>query len=90
MFDTDCALWLIFKGMKTIAVSEKAYTRLASWKAGRGDTFSAVIERLIPPKGTLPAALEAAASLPELPAREFKSLEKAVNATRRKLRPTWK
>jgi len=72
--------------MKTIAVSEKAYTRLASWKAGRDDTFSAVIERLIPPKGTLAAALEAAASLPELPAREFESLEKAVNATRRKLR----
>ena len=46
--------------MKTIAVSEKAYTRLASWKTGRDDTFSAVIERLIPPKGTLDAALEAA------------------------------
>ena len=76
--------------MKTIAVSEKAYTRLASWKTGRDDTFSAVIERLIRPKGTLAAALEAAAALPELPAREFESLEKAVNATRRKLRPAWK
>jgi predicted CopG family antitoxin len=76
--------------MKTIAVSEKAYTRLASWKNGRGDTFSAVIERLIPPKGTLEAALEAAASLPKLPPREFESLEKAVNATRRKLRTSWK
>jgi predicted CopG family antitoxin len=76
--------------MKTIALSEKAYTRLASWKKGREDTFSAVIERLVPPKGTLSAALEAAASLPDLPAREFESLEKAVNATRRKLRPAWK
>lgn len=76
--------------MKTIAVSEKAYTRLASWKTGREDTFSAVIERLIPPKGTLAAALEAAGSLPNLPPREFDSLEKTVNATRKKLRSSWK
>lgn len=76
--------------MKTIALSEKAYTRLASWKNGRADTFSAVIERLIPPKGTLAAALEAAESLPDLPTREFDSLEKAVNATRQKLGSPWK
>ena len=76
--------------MKTIAVSEKAYARLASWKGGRGDTFSAVIERLVPPKGTLEAALEGAESLPNLPARELSSLEKAVNATRRKLPSSWK
>jgi predicted CopG family antitoxin len=76
--------------MKTIAVSEKAYMRLASWKDGRNDTFSAVIERLIPPKGTLAAALEAAESLPDMPAPEFDSLEDALNATRQKLRPPWK
>ena len=76
--------------LKTIAVSEKAYTRLASWKNGRGDTFSAVIERLIPPKGTLAAALEAAESLPDLSSREFESLEAAVNGTRRKLSSSWR
>jgi predicted CopG family antitoxin len=76
--------------MKTIAVSEKAYTRLASWKTGRDDTFSAVIERLIPPKGTLDAALEAAESLPVLPSKEFDSLENTVNATRKRLRASWK
>jgi predicted CopG family antitoxin len=76
--------------MKTIAVSEKAYTRLVSWKNGERDTFSAVIERLIPPKGTLAAALEAAETLPSMPAAEFKSLEKAVNATRQRLRRSWK
>ena len=76
--------------MKTISLSESAYTRLASWKSGRGDTFSAVIERLIPPKGTLNAALEAAGSLPALPSEEFESLEKAVNATRKKLHDSWK
>ena len=69
--------------MKTIAVSEEAYARLASWKTGREDTFSAVIERLIPRKGTFGSALKAAGSLPDLPARDFASLEKAVNATRK-------
>ena len=76
--------------MKTIAVSEKAYMRLASWKTDRSETFSAVIERLISPKDTLGAALAAAKSLPELPSRELESLESAVNATRQKIRPSWK
>jgi predicted CopG family antitoxin len=76
--------------MKTIAVSEKAYARLAAWKSGQQDTFSAVIERVVPPKGTIGAALDAAKSLPELPGREFASLEKAVSATRKKLPASWK
>ena len=87
--DTGCVLRSVFY-MKTIAVSEKAYTRLASWKNGRADTFSAVIERLIPPKGTLAAALEAAEALPDLPPRGFEAVERAINATRQKLRPSWK
>jgi predicted CopG family antitoxin len=76
--------------MKTIAVSEKAYSRLASWKTGKDDTFSAVIERVVPPKGTLSAALEAAQALPDLSPREFDSLEETVNATRQKLHRSWK
>ena len=71
--------------MKTIAVSENAYNLLATWKNGRSDTFSAVIERLIPQKGTLSAAFEAAQALPELSATEFESLETAVNATRKEI-----
>jgi len=76
--------------MKTIALSESAYERLATWKTGRADTFSAVIERLVPPKGTLEAVLEAAKSLPDLPPSEFESLEKAVDATRKPLPASWK
>lgn len=76
--------------MKTIAVSETAYTRLASWKTGKEDTFSDVIERLIPPKGSLAGALAAAKTLPELSEGEFAALEDAVNATRIKLPTTWK
>ena len=76
--------------MKTIAVSERAYARLAAWKTGKQDTFSSVIERLIPPKGTMSAALEAAEALPDLPAKEFDALEEAVNASRQRLRRSWK
>ena len=89
MFDTGCVLCSTLS-MKTIAVSEIAYTRLASWKTGKEDTFSAVIERLIPPKGTLAGALAAAETLPDLSAGEFASLEDAVNATRQKLPSSWK
>jgi predicted CopG family antitoxin len=86
--DVLCVLCSVLH-VKTIAVSEKAYARLASWKEG-GDTFSSVIERLVPPKGTLPAALLAAQSLPELAPQEFQAFEEAVNATRQKLSGPWK
>ena len=61
--------------MKTISLTESAYQRLASWKEGR--TFSEVIEGMIPPKGTIQAAFEAAVKLPELSGEDFDDLEKA-------------
>ena len=73
--------------MKTISLTESAYQRLASWKEGR--TFSQVIERMIPPKGTIEAAFEAGGNLPELSARDFDELENAVNAARQPLPTAW-
>jgi predicted CopG family antitoxin len=73
--------------MKTISLTESAYQRLASWKEGR--TFSQVIERMIPPKGTIEAAFEAVGNLPELSAADFEELEKAVHAGRQKLPAAW-
>jgi predicted CopG family antitoxin len=73
--------------MKTISLSEVAYQRLVAWKSG--DTFSEVIEKMIPPKGTLQAAMKAAHSLPGLSEEDFKSLEEAVNVTRKPLPPAW-
>jgi len=72
--------------MKTIALSDSAYERLASWKTGHGDTFSTVVERLVPAKGTVGAALGAARALPRLPDGEWRSLEAAVGATRTRIR----
>jgi predicted CopG family antitoxin len=41
--------------MKTITLDEDAYERLKSWKRLRGDSFSAVVKRVVPRAGTLSA-----------------------------------
>lgn len=73
--------------MKTISLTETAYHRLASWK--NAETFSEVIERMIPPKGTIEAALDAAGNLPDLSSEDFDELEQTVNATRKTIKPAW-
>ena len=73
--------------MKTISLTETAYQRLASWKDGR--TFSEVIERMIPPKGTIEAAFEAVGNLPDLSADDFDDLENALNSSRRPIPAAW-
>lgn len=73
--------------MKTISLSESAYSRLLSWKDGA--TFSEVIERMVPPKGTLQAALKAAKALPALPEKGFDELERVVQAARKPLPAAW-
>ncbi len=73
--------------MKTISLTEIAYQRLASWKDGR--TFSEVIERMIPPKGTIQAALDAADELPEMKDKDFDDLENALNSNRRSIPAVW-
>jgi predicted CopG family antitoxin len=73
--------------MKTISLTESAYQRLASYKEGR--TFSQVIERMIPLKGKIEAAFEAVGNLPDLSAKDFDELEKAVDTARQPLPAAW-
>lgn len=73
--------------MKTISLTESAYNRLNSWKDGC--TFSEVVERMVPAKGTIASALAAAESLPDLPGKSFDALGKSVDATRAPLPPGW-
>ncbi|MCX6970104.1 MAG: hypothetical protein NTV93_08120 [Verrucomicrobia bacterium] len=86
MFDTGCALCYT-SHVKTISLTESAYQRLLSWKTG--GTFSEVVERMVPCKGTLGAVVEAAQSLPELSDADFEDLERMVHSTRHKLSATW-
>jgi len=62
--------------MKTISLTDEAYSRLASWKTGQDDSFSKVIDRLVPKRGTLGAVLDAAGELPELSAHVLNRLER--------------
>ena len=73
--------------MKTISLTDSAYQRLNSWK--EGCTFSEVVERMVPAKGTIASALAAADGMPDLTEKEFDALEKSLNATRTKLPPAW-
>lgn len=73
--------------MKTISLTESAYQRLVSWKEGQ--TFSEVIERMISPKGTIQAVIEAASQLPELSPEDYVDLEKVVNTTRQQIPSEW-
>ena len=59
--------------MKTISLTDSAYQRLSSWK--EGCTFSEVVERMVPAKGTMASALAAAESMPNLSDKGFDALE---------------
>jgi predicted CopG family antitoxin len=73
--------------MKTISLTDSAYQRLSSWK--EGCTFSEVVERMVPAKGTMASALAAAESMPNLSDMGFDALEKSLNATRANLPAAW-
>ncbi len=73
--------------MKTISLTETAYQRLLAWKEGQ--TFPEVIEKLVPRKGTLEAALKASQALPKFADKEFHEVEEAIDSTRKKLSSAW-
>jgi predicted CopG family antitoxin len=66
--------------MKTIPLTESAHQRLIAWK--QNGTFSDIIEKLVPARGSIAAALFAADSLPEIPDKEFANIEQSIKRTR--------
>jgi predicted CopG family antitoxin len=74
---------------KTISLSESAYQRLKAWK-GKRDTFSTVVEKMVPPRGTWTAVSKAAAKLPSLTESQFSALEKSVEAGRHEMGEAWR
>jgi predicted CopG family antitoxin len=61
--------------MKTISLTDSAYYRLKTWKTSQRESFSQVVERLVPAKGTLGQIEAVAASLPRLTDDEAKTLD---------------
>ncbi len=53
----------IHECMKTISLTDEAYERLKDWKNKPGDSFSKVVLRVVPEKGTLGQMLEDVARL---------------------------
>jgi len=68
--------------MKTVTLSESAYERLAAWKSSPKDSFSKVIERVVPQRGTMSEALQKAQGLPPLSPEQFDQLERAARSGR--------
>jgi len=63
--------------MKTITLNEAAYERLKAWKTG-GDSFSQVVLRMVPKRGTFGDLEDAFRALPTLSAEHYRTLEETI------------
>ncbi len=68
--------------MKTITLTEEAYERLAAWKESPKESFSKVVEKIVPKKGTLGSILETTKTLSKLTTEQEKLLMKGCTADR--------
>jgi predicted CopG family antitoxin len=59
--------------MKTITLSEAAYERLKAWKVG-GDSFSQVVLRIVPKRGTFGDLEDAFRTLSKLSAEHSRTM----------------
>jgi predicted CopG family antitoxin len=64
--------------MKTITLTDQAYTRLKEWKDSANESFSAVVLKVVPEKGTLGQMVEDVGRMPPLNAAQAKVMEEAV------------
>jgi predicted CopG family antitoxin len=63
--------------MKTITLTEEAYGRLLEWKSVPKESFSAVVLKLVPKKGTLGQMINDMKDLPRLTDKQAKVMEQA-------------
>lgn len=64
--------------MKTITLTEEAYERIAALKQSPKDSFSKVILRVVPKRGTGAQLLASVADLPPLTAKQARAMEETV------------
>ena len=68
--------------MKTITLSEEAYDRLLAWKETPKDSFSKVVDRVVPKRGTMGAALAVLHDLPAMTKSDLDLMEKEARSNR--------
>ena len=64
--------------MKTITLTSEAYQRLKDWKEAHGDSFSKVVLRVVPERGTLGQLANEIGQLPRLDKRSAMIMEEAA------------
>jgi len=64
--------------MKTITLTDEAYARLKSWKVDSADSFSKVVLRSVPKRGTAGDMNDAFAMLPALTGRQSAALQASL------------
>ncbi len=65
--------------MKTITLTDEAYERIATLKTSPKDSFSKVILRCLPKRGTAAQLLAAASRLPPLSEAEARAMEEVAS-----------
>jgi predicted CopG family antitoxin len=65
--------------MKTISLTEEAYQRLLAWKDSNKESFSAVVLKIVPKRGTLADLGAQMDRLPPLTDEQAATIEKAVD-----------
>ena len=64
--------------MKTITLTDEAYHRLKEWKQSPGESFSKVVLKVVPERGTLGQMLEDMGGLPPLSRQNAQVMEEAA------------
>ena len=64
--------------MKTITLTDEAYQRLSTWKESAKDSFSKVVERVVPARGSLKSVKAAWEALPPLSEKQIEAMEKGL------------
>ncbi|MBE2232292.1 MAG: hypothetical protein IAE85_02255 [Anaerolinea sp.] len=64
--------------MKTLTLTNEAYERLKDWKTATNDSFSAVVLRMVPKRGTLAEMIEDFQQLPPLTERQADMMAEIV------------
>lgn len=64
--------------MKTITLTDAAYLRLRDWKQSADESFSAVVLKVVPERGTFGQMLQDVGQMPPLSRKSAKVMDEAA------------